>query len=265
MIDQQIPHDFSMIESDKGKIEKIFFHLIDNAVKFTQQGDINVSISLEENFLHLSIKDTGIGIPTEKQEIIFDPFRQIETGLNRSYGGTGLGLTIVKAYVDALNGTISLRSEINKGTEVTLTIPVKALPSTGNQAQKEHDPDHVNTILIAEDEYSNFKYLYEVLHSDNLVILHANNGKEAVEICRKNNDIKMILMDLKMPVMDGTTAARKIKEFRPEMPIIAQTAYILNEEKINSAFDDLIAKPINRIDLAEKMSKYLDVPIIAPH
>lgn len=265
MIDQQIPHDFSMIESDKGKIEKIFFHLIDNAVKFTQQGDINVSISLEENFLHLSIKDTGIGIPTEKQEIIFDPFRQIETGLNRSYGGTGLGLTIVKAYVDALNGTISLRSEINKGTEVTLTIPVKALPSTGNQAQKEHDPDHANTILIAEDEYSNFKYLYEVLHSDNLVILHANNGKEAVEICRKNNDIKMILMDLKMPVMDGTTAARKIKEFRPEMPIIAQTAYILNEEKINSAFDDLIAKPINRIDLAEKMSKYLDVPIIAPH
>lgn len=265
VIDQQVPEDQAIIESDKGKVEKIFFHLIDNAVKFTPKGAINLIISLEAGRLHFSIKDTGIGIPFEKQEIIFDPFRQIETGLNRSYGGTGLGLTIVKAYVDSLKGEISLKSELNQGTEITLSIPVKTVPASGKQPQRDHDHEHVNTILIAEDEYSNFKYLYEVLHSDNVEILHASNGREAVDLCKKSNDINLVLMDLKMPVMDGTAAAKKIKEFRPELPIIAQTAYIPEEETINSVFTDLIAKPINRNDLKEKMSKYLDVPIIAPH
>lgn len=265
VINQKIPKNISMIESDKGKIEKIFFHLIDNAVKFTSKGEITLSISLENDMLHFTIKDTGIGIPAEKQEIIFDPFRQIETGLNRSYGGTGLGLTIVKAYVDSLKGTISLVSELNKGTEITLDIPVKIIPDAAEQVHRDQDHDHISTILIAEDEYSNFKYLYEVLHSDNIEILHANNGKEAVELCKKSNDINLILMDLKMPVMDGTAAARKIKEFRPELPIIAQTAYIPEEENLNSVFDDLIAKPINRNDLREKMSKFLIASISAPH
>jgi len=156
-------------------------------------------------------------------------------------------------------GSISLKSEPEKGTEIIFEIPVRKAVDGKKQEIEKNEHHTLNTILIAEDEYSNFKYLYEVLHSDNIEIIHANNGREAVEICRKSGDIKMILMDLKMPVMDGTSAARQIKEFRPEIPIIAQTAYIPDEESIRSVFDDLIAKPISRDDLKQKMSKYIDV------
>ncbi|HEX2970219.1 MAG TPA: ATP-binding protein [Bacteroidales bacterium] len=259
LIEQNIPEDKSVIQSDKGKIEKIFFHLIDNAVKFTQKGTIRIIISLAGDNLNFEISDTGIGIPEDKQKLIFDPFRQIETGLNRNFGGTGLGLTIIKAYIDSLKGNILLSSEVNKGTRIELVLPVKTGFDERKNIRKDQDHDSVDTILIAEDEYSNFKYLYEVLHSDNLEILHANNGREAVEICKKSDDIKMILMDLKMPVMDGTSAAKQIKEFRPGLPIIAQTAYVPEDEKMNSVFDDLIAKPINRNDLKQKMSKYINV------
>jgi PAS domain S-box-containing protein len=259
-ITQDIPSEKAIIESDKGKVEKIFYHLIDNAVKFTHKGAIRAELKIENNNLIFSISDDGIGIEEDKQNIIFDPFRQLETGLSRSYGGTGLGLTIVKAYVDALHGSISLKSELNKGTAFTVVLPVKInREKVPADIKNGADDDPVNTILIAEDEYSNFKYLYEVLHSDKMVILHANNGKEAIEICRNSNDIKMILMDIKMPVMDGASAARLIKEFRPYLPIIAQTAYVAEEDKNNSVFDDLIAKPINKSDLKQKMSKYINV------
>lgn len=260
IIKQEIVEENSIIMSDKGKFEKIFFHLIDNAVKFTQSGSIMINIGLQDETLQFTIADTGIGIAEEKQKVIFDPFRQLETGMNRSFGGTGLGLTIVKAYVDILKGDISLTSEINKGTIITLSIPVKP----GIRKPSEHDShnhDEVDTILIAEDEYSNFKYLYEVLHSDNVEILHANNGREAVDICKKSKDIKMILMDLKMPVMDGTSAAKQIREFRPQVPIIAQTAYVPDADKVNSVFDDHISKPINRQDLMQIMSKYIHVHV----
>jgi PAS domain S-box-containing protein len=259
-ISQDIPAEEAVIESDKGKVEKIFYHLIDNAVKFTHKGFIKAEMSINNNNLLFSITDSGIGIAEDQQKIIFDPFRQLETGLSRSYGGTGLGLTIVKAYVDALHGTISLNSEVNKGTTFKVSLPVMVNPGKIiSDKQDGATTDPVNTILIAEDEYSNFKYLYEVLHSDKVVILHANNGKEAIDICRKSDDIKMILMDIKMPVMDGTSAAKQIKEFRPSLPIIAQTAYVPEEDKINSVFDDLIAKPINKNDLKQKMSKYISV------
>lgn len=260
VIKQEISEENSMIMSDKGKFEKIIFHLIDNAVKFTQSGSIGINLSLTDAMLHFTITDTGIGIPAEKQKIIFDPFRQIETGLSRSFGGTGLGLTIVKAYTDILKGNISLISEVNKGTSITLTIPVTPSIRKTRKHDNSHDHDEVDTILIAEDEYSNFKYLYEVLHSDNVEILHANNGREAVDICRKSKDIKMILMDLKMPVMDGTSAAKQIREFRPQLPIIAQSAYVPDTEKVSSVFDDHIAKPINRKDLMNLVGKYIRVP-----
>lgn len=258
VIDNKIKEENSFINSDKGKIEKIYFHLIDNAVKFTGKGSIRLTIDFQKHILYFNIIDTGIGIPHEKQDVIFYPFRQLETGLSRNYGGTGLGLTIVKAYIDALNGNITLSSIPGTGTEINITIPVSN-ENDLNKSSEGHDHDAVNTILIAEDEYSNFKYLYEALHSKNMEILHANNGKEAVDICRKSNDITMILMDLKMPVLDGTSAARQIKEFRPELPIIAQSAYVPDGENINSVFDDHIAKPIDRNDLKQKMSRFIHV------
>lgn len=256
-----ISENESMILSDKGKMEKIFSHLIDNAVKFTQRGSVTVNLGIQNGILIFEISDTGIGIAEKEQKIIFDPFRQLETGMSRSYGGTGLGLTIVKAYTDILKGSISLNSELGKGTSVKLTLPVEV----NHAAEQPHKQnliahDTVNTILIAEDEYSNFKYLYELLNSNTTRIIHAKNGKEALDICKASDDVDMVLMDLKMPVMDGTSAAKLIKQIKPNLPIIAQTAYIPEEEKLNSVFDDLIAKPIDRNDLREKMSKYITVP-----
>jgi PAS domain S-box-containing protein len=256
LVHLNIPKEKSVIVSDKRKIEKIIFHLLDNAVKFTKSGSIKVISHVRENHLYITVTDTGIGIDPDDQPKIFDPFWQMETSMNREFGGTGIGLTVVKAYANALGGSVSFTSVLNKGTTINVTIPVQTDAPEAHDDVEKKDAEQISTILIAEDEFNNFRYLYEVLHSDKVKILHANNGSEAVDICRTGDNIDMILMDLKMPVMDGTTAARQIRKIRPDVPIIAQTAYIPNEES-NPVFDDLILKPIDRIELEEKVRRYI--------
>lgn len=268
-LNTEIPPENSVIVTDKAKVEKIFSHLIDNALKFTQKGSVEIFSSINSGNLVFTVKDTGIGIAEDQQKLIFEPFRQIESGLNRDFGGNGLGLAIVKAFVNTLHGSISLNSELNSGTEIRVSFPVDILKS-GNEQRSVSDgkvgpesdsKENVNTILIAEDEDSNYEYLYELLHSDKVEILHANNGKEAVELCRKKEEISMILMDIKMPVMDGASATKQIKEIRPDIPVIAQTAYVEESEKDEymNVFDDLISKPINKNDLKQKVKKYINI------
>lgn len=265
VLKQNIPTDKSKIICDKAKLQKIFNHLTDNALKYTIRGSVVINCEIQESNLLFSVSDTGIGIEEDQQKIIFEPFRQLESGLSREFGGNGLGLTIVKAYTEALGGTISLKSEKDKGTVIGVTIPVSFLKSDNDKksdkTNTERDGGIIETILIVEDEYSNYRYLYELLHSDKLRILHANNGQEAIDICKRNDKIRMILMDIKMPVMDGTSATKMIKEFRPELPVVAQTAYVQESEKSSylSVFDDMILKPINKNDLKEKMRKYISV------
>jgi PAS domain S-box-containing protein len=268
-LNNSIPSENQIILSDKAKLEKIFIHLIDNALKFTQNGSIEVNCGLQADKLLFTIRDTGIGIAEDQQKIIFEPFRQIESGLSRDFGGNGLGLAIVRSFTELLHGNISLRSEPNTGTEISVRIPVEILKKdvagnsqkSGNEGKEGNDSKSVNTILIAEDEDSNYRYLYELLHSDNVEILHANNGKEAVEICRQRQSISMILMDIKMPILDGASATKLIKEFRPGLPVIAQTAYVEESEKNEymNVFDDLISKPINKSDLKQKVKKYINI------
>jgi PAS domain S-box-containing protein len=262
---QNIPAQDSMICSDHGKLEKILIHLTDNAIKFTHKGAVEVLCEIRQDNIVVTISDTGIGISKQLQNIIFEPFHQLETRITMDYGGNGLGLAIVRAYTELLKGTITLKSEEDKGTTFTLSIPVNI--QSGEDIEK-HDKEtdfagfesKVNTILIAEDEYGNYRYLYEVLLAENFNILHANNGREAVEMCKNSDQITLILMDIKMPVMNGITAARAIKEFRPDLPIIAQTAYAGESLKLNNidVFDDLIAKPINRNELKKKMKRYIN-------
>ena len=254
MLDQNISGNEAVIISDSGKMEKIFFHLIDNAAKFTHNGSLRIVTDIKDGELQFSVYDTGIGIAEDLQKIIFDPFRQLETGLNRNYGGTGLGLTIVRAYVEAMKGTVLLNSELGKGTNIDVSLPVSM--ESKQVTDNKNDGQTHNKILIAEDEYSNFLFLYEVLHPEGFEILHAHNGQEAIEMCRKSNDIKLVLMDLKMPVMDGAKAAKQIRKFRPDLPIVAQTAYVPEPDKMD-VFDDLISKPIRMNDLKEKVNHYL--------
>ena len=265
ILKQDIESEKSFIISDISKLEKILTHLIDNAIKFTHQGSVEITSKIEKGNLHFSVTDTGIGIPDELQRSIFEPFRQLESRISIDYGGNGLGLAIVKAYVELLHGSLYLKSEKTQGTKFSISIPISKTEVktpddvTVKTTPEPHEENVVKTVLIAEDEYGNYRYLYELLHSDTLRILHAINGREAIEICKNNDEISLVLMDIKMPLMDGKSAAKAIREFRPNLPIIAQTAYALESERSNylKIFDDLIAKPIKRSELKQKMEKYI--------
>ena len=254
------PYKEYYIQSDNDKLRRIITHLIDNALKFTSQGSIEIKCKLSTEKFFFSVTDSGIGISDDMQKLIFEPFRQVETKISRNFGGNGLGLTIVKAYTQLLNGSIELHSEINKGTHITVTIPVVGGSTQSILKETILRSHSVGTLLIAEDEYSNYQYLEALFEKTKINILYAENGQQAVEICRNNSKIDLILMDIKMPIMDGKTAAGLIKSFRPDLPIIAQTAYALDheiEKYIGYDFDDYITKPIRSEELRLKMLKYL--------
>jgi len=253
-----LKNDENNVSTDKYKFLKILNCLLDNSFKFTCRGKIEVGCEISQNnpdFLQLYVSDTGIGITPEQQELIFMPFRQVESGLSRQFGGNGLGLSIAKAYIEKMGGTIWLTSAPNLGTSFYFTLPY-------TRAQNKPDNEKITnektiefsnlTILIAEDEQSNYLYLIELLEEVNIKVLHAPNGQIAVDLCRNDAKIDLILMDIKMPVMDGITATKIIKAFRPQIRIIAQTAFSHESEKIKFLeynFDDFIAKPIKQEDL----------------
>jgi len=259
-IEINIPQPNYYIHSDKEKLQRILLHLIDNAIKFTTNGSVKLICEVENQSIKFTIIDTGIGISQEMQKLIFEPFRQVETEISRNVGGNGLGLSLAKAYIDLLNGSISLTSELNSGTTFYISIPTNKMNSQTNEIVSDTKKIPINTILIAEDEYSNYQYLLALLDETNLKILYAENGQQAVDVCRKNNSIDLILMDIKMPVMDGYTAAKLIKGFRENLPIIAQTAYALENEreKFIGIFDDYITKPISAEILNQKIIKYIE-------
>jgi len=251
-----------IISSDKPKLDKILKHLLDNAFKFTEKGCVKLVLNIKPDRIEFQVSDTGIGISREMQQKIFEPFRQIETNISRTYGGNGLGLAIVKAYASMLSGSIDLQSEENKGTTVSVTLPVTPIikqETTPNN--KNIDRLLSNTILVVEDEYSNYAYLAELLSISNAKIIHAINGQQAIDICRSDLQIDCIFMDIKMPVMDGYTATSMIKAFRPELPIIAQTAYALESDKekfLETGFDDYIIKPIQEKALFETIERHIN-------
>ncbi|MCB1190165.1 MAG: response regulator [Leptospiraceae bacterium] len=247
------------VVTDKEKLKKIITHVLDNAIKFTHHGLIEINCKVTIGNFQISVTDTGIGIPADMQEEIFEPFRQVETNTTcRHYGGNGLGLSLVKAYTQLLNGSISLTSEMGKGSKFTISIPVKGEIPSISISEKKYS---INTVLIVEDEYVNYQYLLAVLENYNIKILYAEDGQKAVDICKENNEIDLILMDIKMPILDGYSAAKIIKKLRPSLPIVAQSAYALEQERENYSkdiFDDYITKPIQESELENKVLKYID-------
>ncbi len=249
-----------IILSDKEKLHKIFSHLIDNAIKFTSSGSVDMNCRLKDGVVEISIADTGIGIAKEMHEIIFETFRQVELGIIRNFGGNGLGLPIVRAYIQMLDGTITLDSELNKGTTFIITIPIKKGNTNWNEKSSNTEKSSIKKVLIAEDEFTNYLYLAELLNEFGFKIIHALNGQKALDMAMNDYSIDLIFMDIKMPVMDGHTAAKMIKEFRPNLPIIAQSAYALDHEieMYNEIFDDYVIKPIEDKILKAKLAKYMN-------
>ncbi len=257
-----LSYNDSEVFSDSSKIQLILENLLNNAIKFTNEGYIKYGYYLEEDQIVFFVEDTGIGIEEIYFNKIFERFQQIDYDLNRKYGGTGLGLTIAKGNVELLGGKIWLKSKPNEGTTFYFSIPYKPVNesiSIIKETTTKHTSDNIPVILVAEDEEINYIYIEEALKDEPIKIIHALDGREAVEYCKEFSEIRLVLMDIKMPHMDGYMAFSKIKEFRPELPIVAQTAYAFFADKkkaLESGFNDYIAKPIKKELLVDIIHKY---------
>ncbi|WGD33826.1 ATP-binding protein [Olleya sp. YS] len=244
--------------TDETKFRQIIVNLVNNAVKYSEKGVVNFGykINPDDNALEFYIKDTGIGMSKEDSKNIFNRFNRIQNDHTINLSGLGLGLAISKAYIEMLGGKIWLESEENVGTTFTFTIPLKlnGLPITPKKEIELNPVDKVKplTILIAEDNNINFMLIKRVMDIRKYTVLRANNGIEAVKICRENDSIQLVIMDLKMPLMGGFEAKKIIKSFRPYLPIIAHTAYSsaeINSEVYDAGFIDCISKPLDKTKL----------------
>jgi PAS domain S-box-containing protein len=251
-----------LITTDETKLNQILTNLLNNALKFTKSGSIEVTQTIIDNTICFSVKDTGIGISKEFQRVIFERFRQAEESIHIEYGGTGLGLSISKSFAQMLGGTLRVESEPGRGSIFTLSIPYASgvFQPTQKKPSLVLATDRMITILVAEDEINNFHLIKALLYNQKTIIVHARNGYEAVRICEEDPEIDLVLMDIKMPVMNGIVAFERIRAFRKDLPIIAQTAYGLEREKLQLleiGFNEYVSKPIDKDCLLETIKKCL--------
>ncbi len=256
----------SLIETDRIRLSQILINLIGNAIKFTEKGSVEFGYGInEDKMLEFYVKDSGVGVSKEYQKVIFERFRQVDDGLTRTYGGNGLGLSISKALVELLGGDIWMESNEGEGSIFYFTIPYKEIkrvvenPIQNIFNTQENWED--KTILIVEDNSSSFLFLNAFLTHTKAKIVHAKSGRQAVDICKDNSEIDVVLMDIQLPEMNGYEATKQISSFNDKLPIIAQTANAMEGDRAK-AFDagcvDYISKPID-IDLLLKiLRKYLN-------
>jgi len=259
-----------VIITDESKLHAILTNLIKNAIKFTEKGGIlvgyNVVIDDQQPKVEFFVEDTGIGIPDDRQQAVFDRFVQADIEDKRVFEGSGLGLAISKAYAEMLGGVIRVESEEGKGSRFTVTIPYSTEKPEKNPAPADTESVETNKtvsdmdLLVAEDEEVSSEYLKAVLKNSFRHIYFANNGLEAIEILKDHPDIRIVLMDIKMPVMGGCEATHEIRKFNKDVVIIAQTAFALvgdKEKFLEAGCNDYIAKPINSNELLKLIERYL--------
>jgi len=253
------------ILTDKEKIYAILTNLVNNAIKYTNSGTIQMGCIKKGENLEFFVKDNGIGIPQNRQEAIFERFIQADITDIHALQGAGLGLTISKAYVELLGGKIWLESEVGKGSTFYFSIPVKSKEENKGidvgAEVKEPEKYLVQKlkILIAEDDETSAKLLQIGVQKIARTVLKAKNGEEAVEICRLHPDTDLILMDIQMPLMNGFEAVRQIRQFNSKIIIIAQTSFAQvgdREKSIVAGCNDHISKPINMAELLSMIIKY---------
>jgi PAS domain S-box-containing protein len=270
-----LPANEAIIKTDREKMFSIFSNLIKNAIKYSNKGCIEMgyvlktkkesTIQSSNKELEFYVKDTGIGIPKDRQKAVFERFVQADIEDIHAKQGAGLGLSITKAYIEMLGGKIWLESEEGKGSTFYFTIPydnklgVKKVPKNLFIDNEIVVPLKKIKILIAEDDQISKLYINKAVQPFGKEILNVDNGSDAVEACHNNEDIDLVLMDIKMPIMDGYEASQKIRKFNKEVVIIAQTAYGLNgdrEKSLDAGFNDYIRKPVNKMELESLIQKY---------
>ncbi len=263
---QAVPDEHFGILCDPLRLRQILMNLLNNALKFTFDGVIEFGYIMPNNATILFyVRDTGIGLTQDKIPVIFDRFRQADDSTTRQFGGTGLGLAISKKLVEMMGGRIWAESEKGKGSTFLFTLPLiipssSIMPVEDKANQKVNNVFQGKTILIAEDEDINYLFLEEVLLPTKVKIVRAKDGYQAVEKVKSVKDICLVLMDIQMPEMNGYLATKLIKEHKPNIPVIAQTAYAMAEDKakgFSAGCDDYLAKPIKPEVLISTMKKYL--------
>jgi CheY-like chemotaxis protein len=269
-ISKSLSRKDSYIYADKTRIKQVLTNLMSNAFKFTSEGFINFGyeVNESENKLIFFVSDTGIGIPEDKRREIFERFRQADESTSRKFEGTGLGLAISRSLVRMMGGRIWVESIVNEGSAFYFTIPVEK-PVTKNENKKGYLNEIINynwenhKILVVEDDPVSREYLKEILKETGAEVLFAQSGNEGYQTFLKNNDLSMILMDIQLPDKNGREVTKEIKMKNNSIPIIAQTAYAMQEDRkkcINAGCIDYVTKPIDRSALLSIMSKYINPP-----
>ncbi|HEX2976729.1 MAG TPA: ATP-binding protein, partial [Bacteroidales bacterium] len=255
-----------LIFTDRLWLKRVLNHLLDNAVKFTLDGSIEFICSLENDFITFRIKDTGIGINKENLGRIFEEFRQEITGHHRPFEGLGVGLTLAREVVERMGGKISVQSEKGIGSVFCFTLPYRPAGSARLKADQSEDfltelPDwSLKKCLLVDDNKDILIYLKKILNDTGINILTARSGYEAIQLIKFTSDIDLVLLDMQMPEMNGIEVTREIRKLRQKLPIIAQTAFIFEDDKdiiLEAGCDACLIKPIRRDHLLTTMSGFL--------
>lgn len=252
-----------LIKGDLERVTQIFVNLIGNAIKFTDKGRVDVVVSNGDNGLNISVSDTGIGISTAAQKKLFQPFTQADRSSSRNYEGTGLGLAICRRLVELMGGTISLESELGKGTIFHLLLPLKTMvQQAANEQVKTDNTTELDLsslkVLVVDDIKMNQVIITKMLSKLGISPDLAVNGLEAVEHAT-NQEYDIIFMDCRMPVMDGFEATKRLRDASYVKPIVALTAGTTSEERQNCydvGMDDILSKPYTAKDLTQTLAKW---------
>ncbi|MDA3952135.1 MAG: response regulator [Bacteroidales bacterium] len=259
-----------VVYSDSNRIRQVLYNLLTNALKFTVKGSINFGYYIEKPNIVFFVKDTGIGLTKTEKEIIFKKFRQADDKTTRRYGGSGIGLTISKGIVENLNGELWVESkkkdennDISSGSTFYFSVPFIPVKSESTNSENKISINQYKwpgkTILIVEDSIISYQLLTKFLKDSQVSFVHATNGQQAVDFCKSNDQIDLVLMDIQLPILDGLEATNQIKIFKPKLPIIAQTANAMDDDKpkiLLAGCDDYISKPINSLELFQKIDAF---------
>ena len=260
-----LPSKEAFIKTDREKVFAILTNLIKNAIKYTNKGSVEFGYTIKSKFLEFYVKDTGVGINRDKQKVIFERFMQADITDKNALQGAGLGLSISKAYVEILGGELWVESKIGSGSIFYFTLPYDVDLKQSNKTINDSTNGGLETqiknlkILIVEDDETSDLLLSTMLENNYHEILHVKNGFEAIDFCRNDSEIDLVLMDIKMPVMDGYEATRQIRKFNNNVIVFAQTAYGLagdREKAMLAGCNDYLPKPIEKKKLLSLIEQY---------
>ena len=245
------------MRTDEGKLHQILSNLLDNAIKYSNRGTIEIGFKEVQSQIQFFVKDQGIGISSERAMELCNLFERGENIPNNKFGGIGIGLAITKAFVELMGGKIWFESEVNKGSTFYFSLPSNRILSN-NESNTIHFKELNNfKILITEDEKSNFTLIRELFKNTKAELVWAKNGDEAITYCQTDESINLVLMDIKLPGMNGYEVTKLIKAIRTDLPVIAVSAFLNNKDSEQQViFDSVISKPFKADEFISTIMKY---------